>query len=453
MISRFDVAGAGRRPRTGSVVRWSTRWDESAAAGGVFAAVAAGAVLAVLASPGTAGAAGLFITEMATPDLGTAASGRAAAADNAATAFGNPAGMTRIEGSAVLAGLQGGYGIVSFDRGSQTTVSGGNGGNAVGGFPGAGLYAVYSVTPDLKVGLSVGSNFGGAVEYEDGWSGRYYGTTEDLLTFGAYPVAAYKVNDWLSIGGGAQIVYGMLNSKTSVRNVSGGPDGQIQLESSDFGFGGLAGVLIEPVEGTRFGVTYTSPVKLDFKQRPDLTGGGVVFGALDPRISQANVDLGLTIPQTVTISGYHDLTPDIAIMGNVIWQNWSQFGQPTVEVSAATQRKATTNLDYDDTWGIGVGGRWRFLPQWAWSLGFAYDSSPLTKNQRSPALPLDQQFRVGTGVQYALTDQATIGAAYEYLNLGEGDIDRDRGPLSGHLQGNYSTNEIHFFNVTLSWKL
>jgi opacity protein-like surface antigen len=66
-------------------------------------------------------------------------------------------------------------------------------------------------------------------------------------------------------------------------------------------------------------------------------------------------------------------------------------------------------------------------------------------------LPLDQQVRVGTGVQYALNERMTIGAAYEYLNLGEADIDRSK-PLAGTLQGNYSTNEIHFFNATLSWK-
>ena len=54
-------------------------------------------------------------------------------------------------------------------------------------------------------------------------------------------------------------------------------------------------------------------------------------------------------------------------------------------------------------------------------------------------------------MQYALNDRATIGAAYEYLNLGEADIDCQR-PLAGTLQGNYSTNEIHWFNVTLSWK-
>ena len=414
--------------------------------------VVAAGVLAATVATTSAHAGGLFLYEMGTPDLGTASAGRAAAADNAATAFGNPAGMTRLDQSQMLVGIQPAYGISHFDKGDDTTVSGGNGGNAFGFIPGLGGYYVYSATPDLKFGISLGSDFGLSAQYQSTWSGRYYGTKSELITLGAFPVAAYRVNDWLSIGGGAQILYGRLNSKTSVRNVFGGADGQIQVKSNDVGAGGIAGVLIEPVEGTRFGVSYNSPVKLDFDEHPDLSGGGAVFNALDPRISNARIDLGLTVPQQVMLSGYHDLTDTIAIMGNVVWQQWSQFGQPSLEVTSTTSRKATADLNYDDTWGFALGGRYKFATDWQWSLGVAFDTSPMSKSQRTPALPLDRQVRVGTGVQYALNDRATIGAAYEYLNLGDADLDRNRGPLAGRIQGDYSTNEIHFFNATLSWK-
>ena len=151
------------------------------------------------------------------------------------------------------------------------------------------------------------------------------------------------------------------------------------------------------------------------------------------------------------VSGYHDLTDSVAIMGNVVWQQWSEFGKPTLEVDSTTSRKATANLNYDDTWGFALGTRYKFAPDWAWSVGVAFDTSPVSKKERSPALPLDQQIRVGTGVQYALNDRMTIGTAYEYLNLAEADTSRSR-PLAGTIQGNYSTNEIHWFNATLSWK-
>ena len=412
-----------------------------------------GIIVATVGSADDAHAGGLFLTEMGTPDLGTAAAGRAALADDATTAFGNPAGMARLDQSQLLVGIQPAYGITEFNRDSGTTTSGGNGGNAMGFLPGMGAYGVYSATPDLKFGLSLASNFGGALEYESSWAGRYYGTQADLLTLGAFPVASYRVNDWLSLGIGAQVLYGRLNYKTAVANVTGGSDGQIQLKSNDVGAGGLAGILVEPVKGTRIGVTYTSQVDMDFKQKPDLSGGGELFNALDPRISNTKIDLGLTIPQQVLLSGYQDITDDLAVVGSVNWQDWSQFGQPSLEITSTTSRSTTANLNYKDTWGFGLGTRYKVAPGWLWMVGFAFDTSPMSKSERTPALPLDQQYRIGTGIQYTLSDVLTLGGAYEYLNLGNADINRSRGPLAGTLQGDYSTNEVHFFNVTLNWKL
>jgi len=37
------------------------------------------------------------------------------------------------------------------------------------------------------------------------------------------------------------------------------------------------------------------------------------------------------------------------------------------------------------------------------------------------------------------------------LNLDSADIERSK-PLAGTLKGDYSTNEIHWFNVTVGWK-
>jgi long-chain fatty acid transport protein len=54
----------------------------------------------------------------------------------------------------------------------------------------------------------------------------------------------------------------------ALNNLLGGQDGRLKLADDEFGFGGMAGLMLEPIQGTRFGVTYTSPVELDFKDRP-----------------------------------------------------------------------------------------------------------------------------------------------------------------------------------------
>ena len=359
--------------------------------------------------------------------------------------------MTRLDRSQILVGIQPAYGISHFDK-SGDSRGGGNGGNAQGFAPGGALYGVYSATPDLKLGLSLGSYFAGSLQYQDGWSGRFYSTKSELLTFGAYPTVAYRINRWLSVGAGAQILYGKINEKVAVPNVTGG-DGSFQVDQSDVGYGGMAGVLLEPTRTTRFGVTYTSQVDFKFKDTGQLTGAGPILTTLLQRrgFTGKKIDLSLTVPQQVMASAYHEVTDRLAVMANVDWQDWSQFGEPEIQVNSVGRRR-TLNLDYDDTWGFALGAQYKLSDPWTWSVGFAYDTSPLSHSQRTPAIPLDRQWRAGTGLEYRLSQKLSLGLAYEYLNLGDASMSRDRGPVAGKLDGKYSTNEVHFVDFTISYK-
>jgi long-chain fatty acid transport protein len=404
--------------------------------------------LMLTASP--AMAAGFWLYEMGTPDLGTASAGRAALAKDAATVFGNPAGMTSLDRSQLLVGAQLVVGDVHFDQGSDTTVSGGNGGNASGTAPGGSLYYAHSVTPDLKLGFWSGSYFGGSLQYEDGWSGRYYGTKAELITFGAGVNGAYRINDWLSIGGGPFVLYGKLDQKVALNNVVG-QDGRLSFSDEEPGVGGMAGLMVEPLQGTRFGVTYISPVDLDFKDRPSTENLGPGLQALG--VGTRKIKLGVTVPQQVMVSAYHELNDSLAVMGNLVWQNWSAFGKPDLSVDSTDIDNEKVDLNYDDTWGFALGAQYEVAEGWLWSVGGGYDTSPMSKSERTPNVPLDQQFRLGTGVQYSFNDKVTAGAAYQYMNAGDADLDVDRGPLAGRLQGDYKSNDFHIFAVNLSWRL
>jgi long-chain fatty acid transport protein len=60
---------------------------------------------------------GVWLYEGGTPDLGTAGAGRAALAADASTAGANPAGMTHLDRSQMLAAVQGLYVNSRFDTG------------------------------------------------------------------------------------------------------------------------------------------------------------------------------------------------------------------------------------------------------------------------------------------------------------------------------------------------
>lgn len=402
-------------------------------------------------------AAGLWLYEQTTPDLGTAAAGRAAAAKDASTAGTNPAGMTRLDRSQVLAGFQGLIVDVEFDTDSSS-FGGGDGGNAGDFVPAAGLHYVHNLTPDLKLGVSTGSFFGLGLDYDNDWAGRYYVQKAEFLTLGINPGVGYRVNKWLSLGAGFSVIYAELEQKAAINNQvtdgAGTPDGQIKVEDDDIGYGWNLGVLAEFSEATRFGVTYRSEVEFDFKDVANLKGVApnlqILLDAIG--VTGSKVDLEMTIPQAVMVSGYHEFTEKLAVMGNFGWQDWSEFGKTSVSVKSQNTTDFTQDRNFKDTWHVAIGAQYRFAEAWLYSLGFAYDSSPVDDKDRTPDMPLDRQLRFGTGLQYDWNEDITVGVAYEYLDAGDAEINQQGGPLQGSLEGDYKTNEIHFFNATLIWR-
>src|SRR5687767_3061758 len=128
--------------------------------------------------PTVAGASGFALLEQSASRLGTAFAGTAAAADDATTVFFNPAGMIRLEGRQLAAGLASGIEITSEFRNTGSTAafgqqSGGTGGDAGDWNFVPGAYLALPLTDSLTFGLGVNAPFGLKLVYEDGWVGRF----------------------------------------------------------------------------------------------------------------------------------------------------------------------------------------------------------------------------------------------------------------------------------------
>jgi len=404
-------------------------------------------------------AGGLWLYEMGTPDVGTASAGMASRASDAATAFANPAGMTRLGESQLMVGLQPMYGDVKFDT-QSSTYGGGNGGNAGGFVPTGSLSYVRSVSNDLKLGVTAGSYLGLGVKFDDSWAGRYYVQQEDFTTSFLNGAVGYKVNDWLSVGGALSLVNGQLGVQTNINNVlDGGPDGRLKFKDTDSDAGWNAGLLIEPRKDTRIGLTYMSKVDLKYKDHTSIHGAGPILSGLlqTAAFQNAQSTFDFTLPNQVMLSGYHELTPDLAIMADLGWQNWSQFGQIGVVVDTTdltgTNLSNSTSVDanFQDTWHTALGARYRLNPLWSVSAGFAYDSSPVTNSNRSIILPLDRQYRYALGLQYDWRKNISFGAAYEYMDAGSAPVNQKGGLLTGDLKGRFKDDAFHILALNMNW--
>lgn len=396
-------------------------------------------------------AAGLWLYELATPDMGSASAGRVALAMDASTAAINPAGMTRLDRSQLLTGIQMLYVETEFDT-DFAEFGGGDGGNAGGWVPAASFSYVHNVSPDLRLGLTIGSFFGLGLDYGKSWAGRYYVQEAEFLTVGINPGVGYRINGQWSIGAGFSAVNSQLKQKVAIRNLGQDqPDGQLKLEDDDWGFGYNLGALYEHNDRTRLGLTYRSEIDLEYKDaaslkglQPPLDGIASIIG-----LSGSKVALEMHLPQAVMFSAYHKVTDQLALLGNVGWQEWSAFGETTISLSSTTTTELTQDRNFDDTWHFAFGFQYEIDDPWLLSIGIAYDESPVSDSDRTPDMPLDRQWRYGTGLQYDLSEDMTVGCAYELLDAGDAKINQNRGALAGEFAGDYSSNYIHFFNINL----
>ena len=407
---------------------------------------------ALIASSVHAG--GLYLYELGTPDVGAAAAGWAARAQDAATVFTNPAGMTRLDKSEMLAGVQPLYLHADFSPDSNTTTSGSDG-DASTWLPAGGLYYVHNLMPKLKIGVSAVGYFGLGLDYENDWVGRYYIQEIKLQALGIQPALAYQVTDWLSLGAGVVALYGVLEQKAAVNNIEPNqPDGKLEIKDSDITYQVNLGVLVEPRKGTRFGLTYLSEGDLEFKDQPDFSNLGPGLEAILQAngLLDADIKVEFTMPQAIMFSAFHELTDRLALMGNLGWQEWSEFGKVGIAVTSDDPSSLTVDRNYKDTWHVAVGAQYRVADPWLLTAGVAYDSSMMDDEDRTPDLPLGEMWRFGAGARYGWSQKLSFGMGYTFLWSGDLDMDVNRGPLAGRVSGTYENTSMSFINFYLNWK-
>ena len=407
-----------------------------------------------LAAPVLAG--GLYLYEVGSPDVGLAAAGYAARAQDASTAFTNPAGMTRLDRPEIQVGVQPMYVNLKFSPDSSTTNTGPDG-DASAWVPAGSMFYVQPVSKDLRLGFGVFGNFGLSVKYEDGWVGRYYDQRVTLQGLTFMPSAAYRVSPQISIGAGLGIMYATFKDWVALNNRPfdlrpDAPDGQLQLEDHDWGFNGKFGILYEPTKTTRFGATYTTQTVLKFDSGMEWSGlGPGLDNALRSRGRLNNrIKLGFRAPQAVMVSAFHDVTDKLALLANVGWEQWSKFGFINVAVTD-TNVNTTTSLNFKDTWHGALGAQYRVSDPWLLSAGVAYDSAFLDDNQRSPVMPVGDTWRFALGGQYFWTPKVTVSGAYELAWGGNMPMTVSK-PATGTVSGEYKDTAIHVINLALNYK-
>jgi len=349
---------------------------------------------------------GSYAGGLSLPQIGTAESTATAGVSNvtnnrdASAVVSNPAGLSGIEDSSVMLGLQ--YLDVQTDfelDSGEPDVS------SSGGIFIPHISYAKRVNDKWVAGVAVHAPGGLELEYDNGLLGQGLVKSSQITVANLTASAAYQVNERFSVGGSIIAQYSALDTKLSEL---------VSVKSSDWSPSYSLSAQYQLTEATNVAALYNAGGTHD----------------LDISIAGVNLDQELNWPQSFEMGVYHKLTDKVVVMANANWQDWSNFGEK-----------------YDDTFGAGVAMSYQ-LDEWKLQTGFSADSSPLSAANRGQALPLDEQWRFGLGAEKTLDNGMKLGIAYQYQSLGDGEIDSETLPM---FNGEYGDNQVHFITASLSF--
>jgi len=429
------------------------------------------------------GAAGFALIEHGASGLGNAYAGGAAIAADPTTVFFNPAGMSRLQGKQIAGAVDFVSPDIRFDNGGTTvqagalraTISPVSGSSADGGQAGVdawipSFYYTQAIDERVTLGIAVDAPFGLATEYDQGWVGRYQAVKSKLMAVNVNPSVAVKVADGMSVGAGLSVLYSDVELTRAIDacariGLPGACDASSKVSGDDVSFGFNLGLLYEPVEGTRVGFawrTWQNPelegdgefsfspgtprlLLLGLQASPALGGGGLVDGT--------GVNAELPLPDTLSLSVYHALTPEWAVMADVTWTEWSVVDSITINFDSGA--KSTLDLNYQDAFRYAVGVTYTPGGAWTWRAGIAYDEEPVrSQNTRTARLPGNDRVWLAVGGNYRPRADLSIDFGYAHLFVDDTAIrhteSESNGRVSNTLAGSYDL-AVDIVGVQANW--
>ena len=428
-------------------------------------------------------AAGFALTEQSASGLGNAYAGAAASAQDISTIFFNPAGLTQFSGTQVTVG---GSIIKLGDRfsnnGSHTAfgepLTGGDGGQGGGINYVPNLYLAKQLKQNVWVGLGVNAPFGLSTSYDTTWKGRYHATASDLKTVNINPTLTVRMSDKVSLGGGINfqymkaklsnaidfgaLCYGAENDAILVPGTCNAygltpqsSDGSIKVEGHDWNTGYNMGVMFEFSPDSRMGVAYRSSVKHRLRGSADftvpynatlLTNQGALF-------KDTGVTAEVTLPESLSISAYHKIHPQWALMGDVTWTNWSRFKELVIQFDNPQQNPAVQPEDWSDSYRVSLGANYFLNTQWTFRGGVAYDQTPIpSAERRTPRLPGDNRSWMALGFSYHLSKQLWVDVGYAHLFIDKARIDNVDENTQARLVGAFDFT-VDILGAQVNWSI
>ena len=393
-----------------------------------------------------------------------------ARADDASAVTYNPAGITELDGAAVLAGIdllmpsdeyealiftiQGRPGATTFETEADSET----------------LPSVYLTwrpgDSRFALGLGLDAPMWSSIDWRDSsFPGARTVSRYDVEILDVHPVVAYRIGDRMSLGLGLHFYTGELrddnrNQLAVGRNpgtffVDGDRSSQADVDGTAFD---LALHYRRP--GWGIGAVLRSGAELDGRSRnrvsnidPVPTGYEQIVASAVAVLEELPQRLEFELAPELRLGVWRQLTDDVALELDLAFAAWSDTDNAIVRLRPGCGEPPNCpqriERDWDDTVSLRAAAQWQVAPLWSVSGGLAYEPTPVPSEQTDfrffrgdPGFPRGDAWVGGLGLSRDF-DSVSVDVAYSVH------VHSDRTDRGGDV---YSS-EVGRASLSMRWRL
>ena len=276
----------------------------------------------------------------------------------------------------------------------------------------------------MWLGLGLTVPFGMGTDYGKDWKGAERGYTSTILTFDINPNVAWKVNDFLSVGGGISLQYAKAKLGARLLNEAGYNVGNGKINADSWDWGWNFGAMLTLSEKLRVGLSYRSSITHDAEGDFDYEPNSIIPLPAKTFDSKATVKT----PDTVMFTTTWEATDNLRLSSLIRWSKWSNFKTLTIKNEASGRYEDFGSKSYDndweDTWLFSVGADYKLNDAWTIRGGVAYEKDPVGDNsKRMAVIPDTDRLWLSFGATWNASKNIQIDGGFSYLKgIGNRDL-------------------------------
>ena len=334
----------------------------------------------------------------------------------------NPAGITQLTGTHILGGTTLIFPSSTF-RGPAPTINETK--METQSFTPIHFDVTHQFSKEFYLGFGIGNNYGLGTKWDENWVGRFVAVETEIRTFFFNLVAAYQINDQISVALGYNYAYGDVTIARKLNLSPFNNEAYLSLEGTGSGSGVTVGLLYKPLKELNLGLSYRSRVKISFDGDATPSEVPTLF---EGRIPNGSISAPLTTPDNVTFGlAYTGLT-DLTFTADYQFVAWTTYDKLEVKFNDFIDTETNAPLvssstrDYENGFIARFGVEYYYDKDLSLRGGLFYDDNPVKDERLDPTLSDADRLGFNLGVGYKLTNNLMLEAAYMFIRFQEREI-------------------------------